>query len=194
MVTWTRVLGEKVAQGKKLVGSELAGDNIRDVYLQRLPRPLIDETRASVRVSVGIGDVGLNIVDRRAIHQVSTKYVDDWRLTASEVYFVNAHTRKADGIGAERRTRGEDPNALVATKTWRTDGEASVIVAAVSRKLPDEPQVIKILQATHGLGMAIVMCKNNASWQCRCYTTLSRYAEFRRQRRTEKGNGIYIHA
>ena len=193
MVTRTGVLRKEFTQGLKLIGSKLAGNSIGDYHLQRLPRPLVDKAGAGSRVSIRVGYIRLDVIDGRAIHQVSAKHMNDRSLTAGQVYFIYAYAREPKSIRTEWRTRGKHPYPLIAAKTWRTDSEMGCGRIGIGRKLPNEPQIVKILQSTNSLSMAIFWCKNDTTRQYRYHTALSRYAEFRRQRRMEIGNGDYRH-
>ena len=185
VVTGTRVLGQHIAQSLQFRIAEQSGDVVGDFHAERLPLMLIDKAGAGIGVSVGIGDVGFDIVDGRTIHEVGTEDVDDGSFGGSKLYFLDADARKPEVVGTEGRARGKHPYTLVAAKTRGADGEAPLCPSRrgrSGREFPDEPQVVEAVEATDGFFAAVFRSENDTARQSSGEATLSGNAELRRQR------------
>jgi hypothetical protein len=63
----------------------------------------------------------------------------------------------------------------------------------VGGKLPDEPEIVEVLQATESLCLTVGRLEDNTAFQPINESTLARDAKLRFQRRTEKSNRFYLH-
>ena len=150
----------------------------------------INKPRAGIRMCIGIGNIGLDVVNRRSVHQVGPEHMDDRSLRSVKFHLFYTYARKAKTVGTERRTRGKHPYPLVATQPRRTYRQplltprASFIVPRSSHlgKLPYQPQIVKGIEPMEGFCPTVFGGKDNPSGERRSEATLPRNAEFRRQR------------
>ena len=68
MIMGTRVEFEYLSQRFKLCGAKELKPAVGDIYLKTLHGVAIDKTRTGFCVAVGIGNVGLDVVNRGAVH------------------------------------------------------------------------------------------------------------------------------
>ena len=95
MITGTGVLGQHLAHGSLLIGREEAGDVGRDDDIEGLPDMGVDETAAGIGMGIGIGHVGLDVVDGRAVHQVGTENVDDGTEVGRQLHLIYIYARES---------------------------------------------------------------------------------------------------
>ena len=114
MIAGTRVLGQHLTESLEVGGAVAACHGIGNVDLQRLPLMAVDEARASLGVGIGIGHVGLDVVDGRAVHEVGTEHMDDRTLGGVELHLIYTYAREPEVVGTEGRARGKNPDAIVA--------------------------------------------------------------------------------
>ena len=75
-----------------------------------------------LRVAVHEGQVGLDVVDGRAVEHVRAAHAQDGAILAAVVDALQPHAGKADGIGAEGCARGEHAHAhIAASRGGRTE-------------------------------------------------------------------------
>ena len=77
MIVRTGIQRKNLHEGGLLVGGETLAPHLREIHFQRFPLCLVGETATGIRVGIGIGDIGLHIVDGCAIHKVGTQNVDN---------------------------------------------------------------------------------------------------------------------
>ena len=87
------VEGKRLPQSVELLGQELLRHFIRNIHIKLLPIVAIDKAAARLGVRVGIGNVRLDVVDGRAIHQVGTGNMNYWTLLRSEFHPDEPHWR-----------------------------------------------------------------------------------------------------
>jgi len=143
-------------------------------------------------MGICVGHIRLHVVDGRAIHEIGTLHPDDGTQLGIDLHARESHTREAQVIGTEGRTRGKDTQTTITSQTWGTNGE-SLIGFTVLRELPDEPKVIEILEATNGFGLAERGLEDDTTCQRFDKSALSGNTEFRRQRRLKMGYRMYFH-
>lgn len=157
MIMRARVFGKEFfadvevgAQCFKLWQGELPFRLFANLHLEPLPLCCVRKSATSVWVGIGIGYVGLDIVDRCAVSEVGTLYIYHRGIRTVIIYTLYQDGGESEGIGAVRTARGKHPHPLVATKTWRTHGEPFFHVL-VMRESPDEPKVVKSLHSPYGI-------------------------------------------
>ena len=123
----TGILCEHLAQGVEELSGEVMLEGVGDVDAEGLPLPAVDEAAACIGMGVGIGDVGFDVVDGGAVHEVGSEDVDDGALVVGDLDAFYPDARQSQIVGTEGRPRGKDAYALVAAKTWRSDGETGGI-------------------------------------------------------------------
>ena len=138
-----------------------------------------------------IGDIGLDIIDRCTVHQVSAFDMNHRSPFRILLDAVDAGTRETQVIRPKWRPRGKDPHSLVTSQTRRTHRQTLRMV--ILRELPDEPEIVEVIQSTNGLHPPVSRFKNNASRQFTDESTLPRNAKLRFHRRMKIGYRMYVH-
>ena len=141
----------------------------------------VDEAATGIGMGVGIDHVGLDVVDGGAIHEVGTKNVYQRTVGGVEVDVREAHRRESYAVGTERRACGENSHTGVAAKQRRAHHGADGSMA-VGRKLPHKPQIVERLNATQGVGIAILWHKLDCALQILYQSALLRNAKLRGKR------------
>ena len=139
---------------------------------------------------VGIRKVGLDVIDRRAVHQICAR--DDQNVTEAilMLHAFELHAGKADGVRPERRARRKNAHALVAAKARRAHRRRPCI-AHGGRELPDKPQVRKTLDAAQRVGIAVLRLEDDLRAKRGDEAALARDAEFFRKVRVDSGNDFH---
>ena len=109
-----------------------------------------------------------------------------------EVDVRKTHRRESYTVGTERRTCGKHSHTGVAAKQRRTHYGADGSMA-VGRKLPHEPQIVERLNASQGIGIAILGHKLDCALQVLHQSTLLRNAKLRGKRRVEISYRFDLH-
>jgi hypothetical protein len=73
-----------------------------------------------LRTSIGVRDIGLDIIDRRAAHQISSPYNEKESLDSAVLDFYKFYKRESQGIGPKRRAGGKNAEPFIAAKAGRT--------------------------------------------------------------------------
>ena len=118
---------------------------------------------AGLRLAVGIGNVGFDVKDGSAVHQVRAAHLQHQALRPL-LHRQQLHAAEPQGIGPEGRAGGKDAHAGVAPQPGRPHRRRPV-PPQVLRKLPDEPQVGKALDAPQGLRLAVLRLENHIALQ-----------------------------
>ena len=135
-----------------------------DIHLQGGLLGRAGKASHRLRTAVGVGNIGLDIIDGTAIHQIGPGDMDHRSLRGVQFHPFQPHAAQPDGIGPERRTGGKDPHAGIAPQTRRAHRGRPVLAHRLG-KLPDEPQVGKTLQPPQGVGIAVLRLKDNGGFQ-----------------------------
>ena len=101
LVVWPGVELQGVAQGGELFGREEYRHAVGNVHLQLCPCAAVDKAAACLGMAVGIDHVGFDVIDRCAVHEVCTEYMDDGPLGCVELYAVEAHGGESQGVRTE---------------------------------------------------------------------------------------------
>ena len=138
---------------------------------------------------IGILHIRFYIIDWSAINKVGAG--NDKRTI---FYAQQTHRREPKRIGAERRTSGEHTHTFIATKQrWTHKRRPLTHSLSIEREFPYKPQIIEPINATQGIGIAILRFKHNASHKFRHKTTLSWNTELCWQLRMIICYRSYIH-
>lgn len=149
------------------------------------PLAVVGEPATRVGVAVGVWDVGFDVVDGGAVHEIGAA---DNEFSPTDLH--QAHRRETQSVGTEGTARSKDTQPLVASKTRRTHGQAARVL--IGRESPYQPDIVEVLQSTYGIGMPVVLFEDDASAQFFHESALARYAELCREGRAEKGDGFYL--
>lgn len=83
------------------------------LHLQSLPFPPIHKSAPRLRVTVGIGDIGLDVIDGCTIHEVGSQHMDDRPASGFPLNVVNAHRGQSQTIGTKRTARSKHTHLFV---------------------------------------------------------------------------------
>ena len=137
---------------------------------------LCREAPGGVRVAVGVGDVGLDVVDGGAVHQVGAPHDEDGADVRPVLDGFQLDAGQSQRIGPEGRAGGKYAHPGVAAEAGRPDGGGPAVPHRAG-KLPHQPDVAEILEAAHGVGIAVFGGKNNLAPQAVHQPALARDAE-----------------
>ena len=123
LITRARVAGEGAAQCGEGIGIEACGKRFGNYHIEHFAflRVRVGESACSIGVAVGVGQIGLNVVDRSAVHQVGASHYKHWRIGAIVVYAYEPHRGQAYSIRSEGRASGKDAHASVAAQARRAN-------------------------------------------------------------------------
>ena len=124
-----RILAKNLNQAGKLCGRDHVLKRLRELDVELLPRRAFNSAARCIRVAVGKRNVGLNVVDGRAVAQVAPQHMDD-RTIVGELNTIELDAGETDGIRAKRAARGKYAHALGSTQTRRTHGFRPFCVGA----------------------------------------------------------------
>lgn len=190
-----RVLAKHLDKPGQLCGRDVFLQRLWEVDLELLPGVLLDEAADGVGMAVGEGDVGFDVVDRRAIAQVRPEDVDD-RALVRELDVVEFHAGEADGIGSEGTACGKQAHALASPKARRAHGGGPFGVGALLAlccrvcgdvcggaagrsvlELPQQPKMAEALEAGDGGVDRELGLEDDVPLQVRCEEAVARDAE-----------------
>ena len=192
LVGGARVTCQYAGQGGAVGLRHLCQQFGRELYLQTVELGLAGKALGGIRVAVGIGDVRLDVVDGGAIHQVGTAH-DEHRANVRPVLDAfQTHAGKAQRIGAERRPGGEHAHAGVAAQTRRAYSGGPAVPHRAG-ELPHQPDVTKIFQTAHGIGIAVFGRKDHLAAQLVHKAALARDAELGGKGSMDMGNDLQGH-
>lgn len=92
-----------------------------EVNVELLPRRILNPAAGRVRVTVRKRNVGLDVIDGRAVAQVDPQHMDDGAVVG-KLNTIELDADKTDGIGAKRTARGKYAHALGSTQARRSHG------------------------------------------------------------------------
>ena len=145
-------------------------------------------------MAVGIGKVRLDIVKRRAVHQVCACHRERGCIRAVIVNAAEPHGGQTDRVGTEGRTRGEHTHRGIPAEARRTHHGLPLPVAAQCRgKLPQQPEVREALQPPQCIRVTVGRFKDNPRLQIGDAPALARNAELFREVRPDVRNGTHGH-
>ena len=138
---------------------------LREPNVEFPPQGILNPAAGHIRMAVRKRNVGLDVIDGRAVAQVGPQHMDDGTVVG-KLDTIELDAGETDGIGAKRTARGKYAHALGSTQTRRTHGlrplgvgagpvlrlgiGGDVFRRAAGRsvfKAPEQPQVREGLQA-----------------------------------------------
>ena len=177
LIAGTGVLGQRIEKGLPPLrgdGREHAGVGPHLKSGQRGGR----EAAPCVGVAVGVGQIGFDIQNRSAVHEVGAAYMQNGPQRGVRFDSLQAHGGQADGVGPKRRPRGKYAHAPVAAQLGRPYRGRPVPAHALG-KLPDQPQMAEAFQPPKGVRIAVFRLEHHARRQAVHQPALARDAEFR---------------
>ena len=176
------------------VGGKLGEQLGREVHLELVPLVGLHPAVAGPRLGVGEGQVGLDVVDGRAVHHVGPHHEELGAARAVVVGGVGLHAGEPHAgeckvVGAKARPRGEHAHAPRAAQAGRAHGGRPLAAAVVLREVPDEPHVVERLQAAHRVGVAELRLELHHALQRVHQARLAGHAELHGVGRADAGDG-----
>ena len=153
---------------------------------------LCREACGGVRVAVGVGDVGLDVVDGGAVHQVGAPHDEDGADVRPVLDGFQLDAGQSQRIGPEGRAGGKYAHPGVAAEAGRPDGRGPVVPHRAG-KLPHQPDVAEILETAHGVGIAVFGGKNDLAPQAVHQPALARDAELGGKGGADMGDDLEGH-
>ena len=89
--------------------------------IELLPWHIFNPAAGRIRVAVRKRNVGLDVVDGRAVAQIGSQHMDDGAVVG-KLDTIELDADKTDGIGAKRTARGKSAHALGSTQARRSHG------------------------------------------------------------------------
>ena len=123
------ILAKDLDQAGELCGKDHILQRLRELDVELLPRRVFNPAAGRIRVTVGKRNVGLDIVDGRAVAQVGPQHMDDGAIV-SELDTIELDAGEPNGIRAKRTARGKHAHALGSAQTRRAHGLRPLDVGA----------------------------------------------------------------
>ena len=180
-----------------MLGIETRDERIAEanrVALQRGTQSLLRESPLRFGMTVGKGQVRLDVEDGRTAHQVGTLHLNRRPVWRMQIDAENADRRKADVVGTERAPRSENAHPTVAAKTGRTNRRLPFRpITTRLAEVPKQPDVAEPLQPPQSLGVAILGLENNPAPQPLDKAALTRHSELGGEIRLDMGDRFQFH-
>ena len=183
-----RVLREHSAQCVQLFRREARREHVRYLHGERALPFAGGEAAERARRGVRVGDVGLDVENGRAVHQVGAGNAQHGPFGRGELHGLQLHAGEAEGIRPHGRARGENAHARVPAQARRAHQRRPGL-AKILRKSPDEPEVGKALYAPQRVPLAETGLENDFGPQLRHDAALARDAEFAAEVAAHAGDG-----
>ena len=128
-------------------------------------------------MAVCVGDVGLDVKNGGAVHEVRTGDMDHGAKLLRHFHTQQLHTGKAQIVGPEGGPGGEDAHPGIAAQPRRPHRGGPARPDRLG-KLPDNPQMGETLDAAQCIGVAVFRLKNDGRAQLLHQMGLPGDAEF----------------
>ena len=99
LIMRTRIKGQRLSQHLDVSCRKQLTQFVGQYNLQPLPLMIVGKSATCLRMTVDVCQIGLDIINRCAIHQVSTQHLDGQFL---HINMVNTYRRQAQIIRTER--------------------------------------------------------------------------------------------
>ena len=153
-------MGQNADGGVPLVLREQGQKRGREADVQQKIPGGIRKAAGGIRVAVAVGNVGLDIKNRGAIHQIRAAHVQNRTEFPGLLHAQKTDAGQPQIVGAEGGAGGKDAHPGVPAQPGRAHGGRPALADSLG-KLPDDPQVGKILNAPQGVGVAEFRLKDN---------------------------------
>ena len=192
-------MAQDLNQAGELCGRDHILQRLRELDVELLPRSILNPAAGRIRVTVRKRNVGLNVVDGRAVAQIGPQHMDDGAIVG-ELDAIELDAGKPNGIRAKRTARGKHAHALGSAQTRRAHGfrplgigagpvlrlgiGSYVLSRAAGRSVfeaPQQPQVREGVQTLNRCVGGKFRLKHDASLQMRRQKAVARNAELLRQ-------------
>ena len=191
LIRRARVEREHAAQGRALFLRHERLQLRREHHLHRVIGLRRGEAAERVRMAVRQRMIGLDVQDRRAVHQVGAAHQQRHAVRAVRLHALQRHAGQPDGVRAERRARGEHAHARVAAQPRRAHRRRPAL-PLVFGKQPDQPQVRKALDPPQGVRVVIRRLEHHARPRLRHKAALARDAELLRKVAADARDNVHL--
>lgn len=188
LILGTGIQGQRIFQRTPLFRRHGTAKRFGNFHIQ----PFIGDSRKPfrrLRNAVRQRNIGLDIQNGGAIHQIHAGKMQYRAVQRMQFHPFQPDGRQPDGIGTERRTRGEHPHAHIAPQPRRPDRRAPPLIHVFTEH-PDQPQMGKPFQTTNGIRMTERRLKYQPRPRIRNQAALARRTEFVRITRADAGDGL----
>lgn len=194
-----RILLQDLDEPGKLRLGDVHTQAVGELDLKLVPRGALDPAARGVGMAVREGDVGLDVVDGRAVAQVRGEHVN-LRAGVGQLDAVELHAREAQRVRAEGAPRREHAAALGAAEARRAHrgrpcaGRSALVGSGAVRgyvcrgaagrpvlECPDQPQMAELLEPRHRLRQRELGLEDDAPLQVGREKAVARDAELLRQ-------------
>ena len=124
-----RILTKDLYQAGELCGRNHILQRLRELDIELLPRSILNPAAGRIWMAIRKRNVGLNVVDGRAVTQIGSQHMDDGAVVG-KLHAVELNAGKTDGIGAKRAACGKYAHALGSTQARRAHGFRPFCVGA----------------------------------------------------------------
>ena len=118
------------------------------------------EALGGLGMGVHIGQIGLDVIEGGAVHQISPQNVKHRPPGGVQLDPFQLHAGEPQRIGAERGAGGKNSHPGVAPQPGRADGGGPAVPHRPG-KLPDQPDVAEFFQPPHCLGNPVFRLKDD---------------------------------
>ena len=177
LVAGAGVVDEDADGGGALFGGELIQQGFGEIDLENKFVGGIGEAAQGVGVGICVGDVGLDVENGGAVHQVRAGDMDDGSVVLCEFHALQLHAAQAQIVGPEGGAGGEDAHAGIAAEPRRADRGGPAGADGLG-KLPDDPKMGKALKPPEGVGVAVFRLEDDGGAQVLDQVGLAGNAEF----------------
>ena len=153
-------MGENADGGFLLVRGQKIQQCGREIHFQQEFSGVVCKAAGGVGVTVAVGDVGLDVKDGGAVHQIGTADMEDGAVFFCMLHPQQVYAGKPQIVGAERGTGGEDAHAGVSAQPGRAHRGGPALTDGLG-KLPDDPQVGEIFNAPQGIWIPELRLKDD---------------------------------
>ena len=186
------VVFQHTLQRRLLVGRHFGPEGVAADHVQVVEPGLRCETCRGIRVAVGVGDIGFDVVDGGAVHQVGAPHDEDGADVGPVLDGLQPDAGQAQRVGPEGGAGGKDAHPGVAAETGRADGGRPALPHRAG-ELPHQPDVAEIFQPAHGVGAAVFGGEDDLAPQTVHQPALAGDAEFGGEGGADMGDDLEGH-
>ena len=194
LVAGAGVVAENADGGGALVFRQKLQKGRGEGHLQKKVICGVREAAQGIGMGVCVGDVGFDVENGGAVHQVRAGNVDDRAKLLRHFHTLEPDAAQSQIVGPEGGPGGEHAHAGVAAQAGRADRGAPAGPDRLG-KLPDDPKMGKTVKSPQRIGVAVLRLKHDGRMQLLHQMGLARDAEFRGKIAVHSGDDIdlYFH-
>ena len=185
-------MGQHAPQALLLGGGDAGPEGRVAFDVEVVHLGLAREALGGVGVAVGVGNIGLDVVDGGAVHEVGSPHDEDGAHVGTNLDFFQLDAGQAQRIGPEGRAGGENAHAGVAAEAGRADRGRPGVPHGPG-ELPDQPDVAEIFQTADGVRVAVLGGEDNFAPQAVHKAALARDAELGGKGGVDVGDDLQGH-